>query len=141
MFKIGVLGMSRWCHYSNFTLGRKKCSNKKLRTSTLVNDATTAINCFASALSNVHDVKTSNLNIYLIPNVFLTIMFFPLCVFTWKWFAAETCTPRNLQDFEKIHGADYCLTTLKNFWQNFLSIFICNFSKSYLNNYFAMKFL
>ena len=82
MFKIGVLGMSRWCHYSNFTLGRKKCSNKKLRTSTLVNDATTAINCFASALSNVHDVKTSNLNIYLIPNVFLTIMFFPLCVFT-----------------------------------------------------------
>ena len=72
-----------------------KCSNRKVRTSTLVNDGTlkSTVN-FPSAQSNVNNVKISDLLDFL--EMFL---FCSLC-------SHQKVSCRKLQDFENIHGGD-----------------------------------
>ena len=116
-----------------------KCSNGKLRTSTLVNDGTLrSIVDFASALSNIKMLMILKMLRYPICLRFLQQVYFPLFVLTRKSLAAEAYTSRKLQDYENIHGGDSFLITLKSFWQKFLPIFTCNFAETYLNGQFLM---
>ena len=39
----------------------------------------------------------------------------------------------------KSSTGEIAFDNLKHFWQNFVSIFTCNFAKSHLNGYFPMK--
>ena len=78
-----------------------KCSNGKLRTSTLVNDGTlTSISDFASALSNVKMLIMLKMLWYLICLCCLKYCCFPLFFLTRKSFAAEVYTSRKLEDCE-----------------------------------------
>ena len=86
---------------------RRKCSKRKLRTSTLVNDGTLGSTAdFVSALSNFKMIIMLKMLKYLICLCFLYYCCFPLFVLTRKSFAAEAYTSRKLQGHENIHGGD-----------------------------------
>ena len=77
-----------------------KCSNGKLRTWTLANDETLRSTAnFASTLSNVNNVKISDLLEFLV-----ILLIFPLCSYL-----KIIC--RKLQDYEGIHEGDSFLIT------------------------------
>ena len=79
-----------------------KCSNGKLRTSPLDYGGTLRS---TSALSNVNNVKISDLLEFLVMLLLSSLCFHPKTI----------C--RKLQDFENIHGGDYFLITSgKNLW-------------------------
>ena len=77
----------------------RKCSNEKLRTLTLVNDRTLRTTDFASTLSNVNNIKISDLLEFLVMLLFSSPCFHPKII------------SRMLQDYGKIHGGDYFLIT------------------------------
>ena len=102
-----------------------KCSNRKLRTWTLVNDGTLrSTTDFTSALSIVNNVKISDLLEFLVMLLFTSFCSNPKII----------C--RKLQDYENIHGGDSFLKTSK---KHFVSISTCNFAKTYLNGYIPVK--
>ena len=75
-----------------------KCSKGKLRTSSLVNDGTLRSTAnVASALSNVNNVKVSDLLAFLV-----MLLFFSLC-------SHPKIICRKLQDYGSILGRDYFL--------------------------------
>ena len=91
----------RWPWIKHDRLG--KCSNGKLHTSTLVNDGTLrskqSTADFASALSNVNNVKISNLLEFIVMLLFSSLCFHPKII----------C--RKMQDYENIHRKDSFLIT------------------------------
>ena len=99
------------------------CSNEKLRTWTLFNDGTLWNTAdFTRALGNVVNVKISDM----------------ISIETFLWLRRlllESCK------IMKTSIGEILLITLKSHWQNFHSIFTCNFAKSFLNGYFPMKLL
>ena len=81
-----------------------KCSNGKLRTSTLANNKTLRSTAdFASALSNVNNVKISDLLEFLVMLLFSSFCF------------QSKIICRKLHDFENIHGRDSSLITCRIF--------------------------
>ena len=85
-----------------------ECSNRKLRASTFVNVRTVRSTAgFASALSNVNNVKISDLL-----EVFVMLLFSSLC-----FHLRIIC--RRLQVYENIHGGDSFLITEKNCGRSF----------------------
>ena len=108
-----------------------KCSNGKstLRTSTLVIDGTLRSTAhFASALINVNNVKISDLLEFLVTLLFSSLCSHPKIIYR-----------KQVQDYENIHGGNSFLITFNNLWKRFISIFTCNFAKTYRNGYFPMK--
>ena len=92
-----------------------KCTNGKLPNSSLVNDR------FRISTNNV---KISDLLEFLL-----------ILLFSSLWSHPKTIC-RKLQDYENIHGGDSFLKTSK---KHFVSIYTCNFAKTYLNGYFPVK--
>ena len=72
----------------------EKCSNEKLPTSSWLMTEPSSTADFASTLSNVNNVKISDLLEFLVTLLFSTHCFHPKII--WK----------KLQDHEKIHGGD-----------------------------------
>ena len=90
----GRVASSSWTKHGH--LG--KCSNEKLRTSTLFNDGTVRSTVgFASALSNANNVKISDLLEFLVMLFGSSLRSHPKSI----------C--RKLQYYENIHGGDYIL--------------------------------
>ena len=106
-----------------------KCSNMKLCTSsTLINEGTCRSTAdFASALSNVNNVKTSDLLAFLVMLLFSSLCSHPKII----WSGGSP--------FNKV------ARLWKHPWERFFfdnlkkSIFNGNFAKTYLNGYFPMK--
>ena len=75
-----------------------KCSNGRLRTSTLINDGTLRSTAdFLSALSNVNNVKMSDLLEFLV-----MLLFSSLCPHSKIIYGGGVY----FQDYENIHGGD-----------------------------------
>ena len=72
----------------------EKCSNEKLPTSSWLMTEPSSTANFTSTLSNVNNVKISDLREFLVTLLFSTHCFHPKII--WK----------KLQDHEKIHGGD-----------------------------------
>ena len=78
----------------------EKCSNAKLRASNLVINGTLRSTAdFASTLSNVNNVKISDLLEFFVVLLFSSHCSHPKTIY------------RKLQDYENIHGGDYFLIT------------------------------
>ena len=106
-----------------------KWSSGKLRTSALVNDET--LRSIADSALNKEKLILLK---YLISLRFICCCLLPYFLI-WKSFAVEVYISRKLQDYENIHGRDSFLITKQNLWQKFLSIFTCNFAKTYLHGH------
>ena len=100
----------------------EKCSNAKLHTSTLANNGTLTVD-FASTLSNVNNVKTSDLLEFLV-----MLLLSPHC------FHQKKNWQKVARLWKHPWGESFLITR-----KNLFFIFTSNFAKTYVSNYFPMK--